>query len=345
MEKFNLNSIHELSIEDVAEKLGIKVKKHSALCFMHDDRHPSLAFSVSRNTWKCYVCDKGGDVISLVMEHENLSFPDACRWLCKEYGIDTDKISMPTASRPQQRVIPKKEEPVIDQEILEYIFKTSRLSQTGRKFLIEERGYDESVIRKLRIRSIGSSEGLANRIISVFGEERALKSRFVRKQGSSYRCFYNSPSLLFPYFDRRGKLLNLQARYLGTDKNQPRFQFPYGGKVSIFNLPLLKFMKEERTLYISEGVTDCLALLSDGKMAIAIPSATLLRKEDTQELAKYRLKMYPDDDEPGMRLYDKIKTGVESHGGTITKLTLPEGFKDYSDYFKAQKIPFDSKND
>lgn len=334
MEKFDLDKLRELSIEGVAKKLGIEIHKHKALCFIHDDHHPSLAFSVSRNTWKCYVCDKGGDAISLVMEHEGLSFMDACRWLCHEYGIDADSVAKPAASKKVQRTVAPKQEPVLDQEILEYIYKTSRLSQTGRRFLVEERGYDEAIIRKLRIRSILSSEGLAAKLISVFGEERATKSGFVRKQGTQYKCFYNSPCLLFPYFSRDGKLQNLQARYLGKDANCPRFQFPYGGKVPIFNLPLLKYIKEGRTLYVSEGVTDCLALLSGGNMAIAIPSATLLKKEELTELAKYRLKMYPDDDEPGQRLFEKIKTGVEAHGGTIEKLSLPAGFKDYSEYYK-----------
>ena len=55
-----VEKLDSLSVYEVAEKLDITIKRNLALCFMHDDQHPSLKFKSSTNSWKCYVCDKGG---------------------------------------------------------------------------------------------------------------------------------------------------------------------------------------------------------------------------------------------------------------------------------------------
>ena len=88
--------IRALSILDVADKLQLKYgdqKKGSwrkALCFMHKDHTPSLGLHPATNTWHCFVCDKGGSQIDLVMQHEGLSYKEACQWLSKEFKINTD---------------------------------------------------------------------------------------------------------------------------------------------------------------------------------------------------------------------------------------------------------------
>ena len=79
--------LNELSIESVAEKLGIDVKRHKAHCFMHDDHSPSLKISTAKNMFFCFVCDKGGGPIQLVMDYKGLEFQDACLWLAKEFNI------------------------------------------------------------------------------------------------------------------------------------------------------------------------------------------------------------------------------------------------------------------
>ena len=81
MEKYEIQKLRELPIEAVAERLGLQVSRHKALCPFHDDTHPSLNFSVSRNTYRCFVCDAHGGTIDLVMNYLHKDFVDACRWL------------------------------------------------------------------------------------------------------------------------------------------------------------------------------------------------------------------------------------------------------------------------
>ncbi len=103
-----LDRIHDSSILEVADKLLIRYHGNTGnyrrcRCFMHADRHPSMWFKLSNNTWYCAVCGKGGDAITLVMEHEKLSFDDAVRWIVRECNI----FCLDDDQRPRQKRITK----------------------------------------------------------------------------------------------------------------------------------------------------------------------------------------------------------------------------------------------
>ena len=81
MEKYELQKLRDLPIEEVAERLGLRVVRHKCLCPFHDDHHASLSFKVSKNTFRCFVCGAHGGTIDLVMKYLNKDFKEACRWL------------------------------------------------------------------------------------------------------------------------------------------------------------------------------------------------------------------------------------------------------------------------
>ena len=87
MDRIELQKLRELLIEGVAEQLGLQVSRHKCLCPFHDDHHASLSFSVSRNTFRCFVCEAKGGVIDLVMRHLRKDFREACQWLADENNI------------------------------------------------------------------------------------------------------------------------------------------------------------------------------------------------------------------------------------------------------------------
>lgn len=335
------NLLKNIPVEQVAEAVGLNVTRHNCLCFNHDDHHPSLVFNTRSNTWKCYACGIYGDSISLVQQKMNMGFMDACMWLGTQFGIDVGNNNLAIAATlPKQSIhekakVKKKEdaETTLDLEVLEFVsekcmFRTADFE----RFLYKERRYKRCVVEKLKIGFVGTYNGVAKALVEKFGEGRALHSGMVYKKQNKYVFAFNAPCLIFSYFDRDGKLQSLQARYLGGE-DKPRFQFPKGCKPCIFNMPILNDINEGDELYVSEGVTDCISLMSDGFKAIAIPSATLLNDSDIDILAHYSLKMYPDQDEPGMRLFARLKEKVEERGGKIECLSLPTGMKDYSDYY------------
>lgn len=81
------SKIKSISIERIAEELGMDVRRHTALCPFHDDHHPSLHFHAKTNTFRCFACDSRGSNIDLVMKLRECSFTDAYRWIAERYGI------------------------------------------------------------------------------------------------------------------------------------------------------------------------------------------------------------------------------------------------------------------
>lgn len=146
--------------------------------------------------------------------------------------------------------------------------------------------------------------------------------------------------LQIPYYDQDGKLIGIQSRYMGTDPAQPRFRFPYGNRCHIYNLPILKMLKEGEDLYITEGCSDCWAMLSAGRKAIAIPSATLLKPKEVEQLLRLsstlrlNFHMYPDHDEPGERLFHQLQEILPS----LIRHDLPSGCKDFADYWTSKAL-------
>ena len=177
-------------------------------------------------------------------------------------------------------------------------------------------------------------------------DERKIDPRVVRWLGISSisqptpcwrwgKAFYDAPSLLIPYRDVDGKLLSVQGRYMGKE-DKPRFRFPRGCQVGMYNKPVIRRLKPGDELWIAEGPSDCWALLSAGHKAVAIPSATSLTKADSSLLREGPPEgvsplMYPDNDEPGMKLFEDLKRWFPQLRGHV----LPEGCKDFGEAWRG----------
>ena len=373
MEKYELQKLRDLPIEGVAERLGLTVSRHKALCPFHDDRHPSLSFNVRKNTFRCFVCGASGGTIDLVMKYLNKDFKEATRWLANEYNIILEW-------KPQEVITPLHYREgtgvgLFDASRYERFFERPFLNDEARKFLFEERRLDPRVIRWCRL--------------------------------TSWRDKQGTPWLQIPYYNRNGKLVGVQNRNLlvsgslqskaaepsakiqdsGNMKPEtgaspmkpetsgpqpPRFRFPQGSECGIYNLPVLNLLRPGDELYITEGCSDCWAMLSAGHKAIAIPSATLLTQKDVELLSKLpsfgatgvfrgatecgsgptkgseshirdggrsgvgpSFHMYPDRDAPGERLFLQLQKVLPS----LVHHQLPPDCKDFSDlYVKGQEL-------
>ena len=295
MDKFELQKLRELPIEGVAERLGMSVSRHKCLCPFHNDRHPSLSFSVKKNMYRCFVCGARGGTIDLVMGYLNKDFKEACRWLANEAGV--------TVFRPPQPLLTQEGKAAqFDVTRYERYFERPWLNKEARKFVFEERRIDPRVVRWCRITSWKDRQGV--------------------------------PWLQTPYYDQQGKLIGVQNRNL-IRGGSPRFRFPSGSQCNLYNLPVLNLLKPGDSLFIAEGCSDCWSILSAGYKSIAIPSATLLTKKDAELLQtlssehSIRFEMWPDRDLPGERLFlqlQQILPGLVHH-------QLPPGCKDFSDYY------------
>jgi hypothetical protein len=95
---------------------------------------------------------------------------------------------------------------------------------------------------------------------------------------------------------------------------------------------VLNLLKPGDELWITEGCSDCWAMLSAGHKAIAIPSATLLKDEDIAPLRNLNLHMYPDQDLPGERLFLALRHRLPQ----LVRHQLPYGFKDYGQWWAKE---------
>ena len=256
----------------------------------------SPSMTFRRGRFRCWSCGANGNSIDLAMRMLNKPFAEACRWLADDTNI------IIATYNPNHETDDSTDETPFDASRYTRYFEHPFLNDSARRFLFAERRLDERVVRWCRLTSWKDRRGVA--------------------------------WLQTPYYDREGRLTGVQNRNLVRGA-WPRFRFPQGSECGIYNLPVLNLLRPGEPLFIAEGCSDCWALLSAGHKAIAIPSATLLKRKDAELLSSLHSQlatpfhMFPDRDAPGERLFLQLRQllpNLEHH-------QLPPDCKDFSEYY------------
>ena len=329
MDKFEIQKLRDIPIEDVAMRLGITVSRHKALCPFHDDHHASLSFSPRKNSCRCFVCmEQQMGTIDLVMRLRHLDFRAACRWLGYESYLD-DPPARPPAPTQQ-----KPKENKFDASRYWRFFEHPWLNEEARHFLFDERRLDPRVVAWCRITSWKDREGTAWLQTPYYSMEGGLI-------GVQNRRLSGNEAGSGPGNDAGSGLGNDAGSGLGNAVEttaayyKPRFRFPSGSQCSIYNLPVLRMASNGEDVFITEGCSDCWAMLSAGHKAVAVPSATLLGQSGKELLLRVTEEkhlcwhMFPDRDAPGERLFLQLKELLPG----IEHLQLPQGCKDFAEYY------------
>lgn len=306
IEKDFILRLENLPIEQVAERLGIRVDRHKCRCPFHDDRNPSMTFNTKTNKFRCWACGEHGGTIDLVMRFFGVGFVKACEWLAEGSCAIIDNHRKINEKK-------KEEDKKFDEnKYLRYFFEP-RLSEKALHFLKNERKISRYVIAYSRLNSWVST-----------------------KTGTEW--------LSIPYFNIDGRLIGVQHRNLdyqkGKENYESKFRFPAGSQCHTYNLPILRMVPKNGHLWIAEGCTDCWALLSAGRHAIAIPSATTVKKKDMmmikeiQERKNLTIHMAPDNDAPGENLFLIIK----GYFPNVIRHQLLSGYKDFSQWWAAREL-------
>ena len=227
-------------------------------------------------------------------------------------------------------------------------FEHPWLNQAARRFLFEERKIDWRVVNWCRLTSWTDKKGINWLQIPYFDNDGRLigiqnrnldytKKKSSSGGGSSEGNVSSAGNLSSSGGGSSEGNVSSEEKSPGEEKEQdaPRFRFPYGARCSIYNLPVVKRLKPGERLFITEGCSDCWAMLSAGHKAIAIPSATLLKPEDKQlltdigRLYQVEFHMFPDQDVPGESLFMQLREMLPQ----LVHHQLPPGCKDFSEYY------------
>ena len=379
MEKYEIEKLRDLPIEEVASQLGLQVARHKSLCPFHSDHHASLSFNTRKNLCRCFVCmDESLDSIGLVMKSLHVDFPKACFWLAERNGILLEKVwgrngwrrdcrSSPAASAVSPAssaastvsaassaasalsaasAAPRS----FDAARYARFFEHPWLNEAACRFLFDERKIDGRVARWCRLSSWtdrkevnwlqipyfdkeGRLVGIQNRNLDFHRKSRPTDSMDSEKTGKS-----SCPTDFTDDTDSKDSedsKVSIGSKADTDFEEAPRFRFPYGSQCGIYNLQVLKLLTPGERLFITEGCSDCWAMLSAGHKAIAIPSATLLKPEDRDVLAYIsetfgvEWHMFPDRDAPGERLFLQLKEILPS----LIHHQLPLGCKDFGEAY------------
>ncbi len=382
MEKYEIEKLRDLPIEEVASQLGLQVARHKSLCPFHSDHHASLSFNTRKNLCRCFVCmDESLDSIGLVMKSLHVDFPKACFWLAERNGILLEKVwgrngwrrdcsSSPAASAVSPAssaasTVSAASSALSAASAAPHSFDAARyarffehpwLNEAACRFLFDERKIDGRVARWCRLSSWTDRKGVNWLQIPYFDKEGRLvgiqnrnldfhrKSRPTDSMDSEKTGKSSCPTDFTDDTDSKDSEDSKDSKDSkvsigsedGTDSEEaPRFRFPYGSQCGIYNLQVLNLLTPGERLFITEGCSDCWAMLSAGHKAIAIPSATLLKPEDRDVLAYIgetfgvEWHMFPDRDAPGERLFLQLKEILPS----LIHHQLPLGCKDFGEAY------------
>jgi len=265
-------------------------RRHIGLCPFHSEKTPSFTLDEEKQLFHCFGCGSGGDVFTLVMEKENLGFPEAVRYLAEKYNIPLPEQKKFTSQNRQLG----EELKTITEEALAHFRKNLHNTDEGRKALsyLKKRKISDETIQTLRI---GYARNSWDALISYF-KIKAISPKKLENAGlaiyhQNKNSFYDRfrGRIIFPIFTEYGKVVAFGGRSLFDAEpkylNSPDTRIYSKGKL----LYGLNFCKEEisktEKVILVEGYTDFAALFQAGIKNLAASLGTSLTPEQI-DLAK-----------------------------------------------------------
>jgi DNA primase len=305
------------------------------LCPWHDDTHPSLQVNPERQSFKCWVCDIGGDVFTFVMKMEGVSFPEALRILAEQAGIPLKAAVQPGLTGGEKQDLYHAMAWAEGQ--YHRCLLDSAEAEVARRYLAE-RGLSPESIRKFRL---GFAPAAAAWILSRVGSG-SPNAPTLEKLGILVRSSFGPGwydrfrgRLLFPIRDWQGRTIGFGGRVLpGVDTAQPAKyinspETPLFAKSRVlYGLDLAKEgIRRTKQVLVMEGYTDCILAHQMGFDNAVAVLGTALGEDHIRILRRWaeRIVLVLDGDEAGQRRAAEVLSLFVSHNLDLWILTLPEG--------------------
>ncbi|MFD2602622.1 CHC2 zinc finger domain-containing protein [Flavobacterium suzhouense] len=332
--------IKDISILDIAQRLGIEVKGKKALCFTGHDRNPSLSFNDKDGFFKCFGCEAKGDQIALVQLFYNIDFKNALKWFIQTYNL---QYSTYLSEKSELRVVTS----VIKQanndfepnsEIYEYLMNSLDLSKRGKEYLTIDRGFKPEVISRLEIKDINNPKTVFEDLSQKWGLAALEKCGLCKHENGKYKFIWWDYVIIFPFIDLNYRITYIQGRRLDLSKINIKYVNLKGVQPQLYNLPALIEAKPRGKIFLCEGVPDTISAIQLHKTAIGVLGATNFRKDYLDMLSDYQINIIPDGDQGGETFMKSVVSAFASIGKSVQKINLGP-YKDLNEYLKQNNRP------
>ncbi len=322
-------------IEDIVEdfvNLQRRGVNYIGLCPFHNEKTPSFTVSPSKNICKCFGCGKGGDPVQFLREKEDLSFPDALRYIAKKYGIQIEEKEL-----SQEAIIEKQ---LFDSLYLvnEYgkdfyqkeLFETTRGKSVGLSYF-KGRGFREATIKKFGLGYAPNAKDLltASAVAAGYNIELLRKVRLTNKyDGDFFR-----DRVMFTIHNLAGKVIAFAGRTLQKNSKTAKYINSPESEIYIKNKVLYganfakKSIRELDECILVEGYTDVISLHQAGIENVVASSGTSLTVGQINLVKRYtpNIKILYDGDAAGVKAALRGLDLVLEQDMNVKVCLLPDG--------------------
>lgn len=334
--------------EVVGEFLSLQKRGiiYRALCPFHQEKTPSFTVTPNRSMFYCFGCHKGGNAITFLMEHENMTYPEAMKWVGRKYGIEVEEREE-TIDEKQQR-LRRESLLIVNATVHKHYREVFLRYKPAQDYAYRRWGQKYCDEIEIGFAPIDSKALARLPLQKEFLQELGL----INKQG--YDFFQNR--IVIPIKDRYQHIIGFTARVM--DDNQPKYlnskeSFLYSKRNTVFGLDVAwRAAGKTEQMYLVEGAPDCMRLHAIGvQNAVAdLGSAWTAEQFQLIKRAASKVCFIPDNDPPkggadyGTGIEAVMKAGklaTEQHLIVSVKEipTSEEGKKEDPDtYFKNQTL-------
>ena len=344
-------------------KAGVNYK---GLCPFHDDKTPSFMVSPARQICKCFACGEGGNAVNFLMKHEQITYPEALRWLAKKYNIEIQERELTDDEKREQSE--RESMFVVNEWACQYfheILKNNVDGQAIGKQYFRSRGIRDDIIEKFQLGfALTKRDALINE-----AKRKGYKEEFLLKTGlcaENERGLYDrfSGRAIFPWLNVSGKVVAFGGRKLDAATKGVQQKYVNSPDSEIYHkerelygiYQAKKAIVKEDCVYMVEGYTDVIAMHQCGLENVVANSGTALSPYQIKLLHRFtqNIVLLYDGDEAGIHAAMRGTDMLLQEGMNVKVLLLPDGddpdsfarkhtaqqFKDYIEEHQTDFIQF-----
>ena len=328
-------------------KSGVNYK---GLCPFHDDKTPSFMVSPARQICKCFACGEGGNAVNFLMKHEQITYPEALRWLAKKYNIEIHERELTDDEKREQSE--RESMFIVNEWACQYfheILKNDRDGQAIGKQYFRSRGIRDDIIEKFQLGfALTKRDALASEARRKgFKDEFLIKTGlcYVRENGkvnSDGTANANSSLVdrfagraIFPWLNVSGKVVAFGGRKLDAATKGVQQKYVNSPDSEIYHkerelygiYQAKKAIVKEDCVYMVEGYTDVIAMHQCGLENVVANSGTALSVYQVKLLHRFsqNIVLLYDGDEAGIHAAMRGTDMLLQEGMNIKVLVLPDG--------------------